>query len=179
MIIPTPMPLGHQSKPFDDPDWLYEIKHDGFRALAVIEDGRCRFFSKNKHRLTGFRDLGDAIVKELNVDNAVLDGELAATDELGRTVFEALMHRSRPMRYFTFDLVWLNGRDLRSMPLLARKRQLKQLLPARSAHMLLSGPYQRSGYRIVSAGLSVRSRRDCGKEGGESLWPECERGRVD
>jgi bifunctional non-homologous end joining protein LigD len=97
--------------------------------LAVIEDGRCLFFSKNKHRLTGFRDLGDDIVKALNVDDAVLDVELAATDELGRTVFEALMHRSQPMRYFTFDLVWLNGRDLRSMPLLGRKRQLKQLLP--------------------------------------------------
>jgi bifunctional non-homologous end joining protein LigD len=41
MIIPTPMPLGQQSKPFDDPDWLYEIKHDGFRALALIDRGYC------------------------------------------------------------------------------------------------------------------------------------------
>jgi bifunctional non-homologous end joining protein LigD len=136
MIIPTPMPLAQQLQPFDDPDWLYEIKHDGFRALAVIEDGRCRFFSKNKHRLTGFRDLGEAIVKELNVDNAVLDGELAATDELGRTVFEALMHRSQQVRYFAFDLVWLNGQDLRSLPLVARKQQLKRILPTHSAYTL-------------------------------------------
>jgi ATP-dependent DNA ligase len=100
---------------------------------VVIEAGRCRSFSKNKHRLTGFRELGEAILKELPVDNAVLDGELTATDELGRTVFEALMHRSQPMRYLTFDLIWLNYRDLRSVPLLACKRQLKQLLPARSA----------------------------------------------
>jgi bifunctional non-homologous end joining protein LigD len=78
----------------------------------------------------------------------VLDGELAATDELGRTVFEALMHPSQPMRYFTFDLVWLNGRDLRSMPLLARKRQLKQLLPARSAHMLYVDHIKGSGIEL-------------------------------
>lgn len=136
MVIPTPMPLGQQSKPFDHPDWLYEIKHDGFRALAVIEEGRCRFFSRNKHRLTGFRELGEGIVKELNVDNAILDGELAATDELGRTVFAALMHRSQQARFFAFDLLWLNDRDLRLLPLFARKRQLKRILPARSAHML-------------------------------------------
>jgi bifunctional non-homologous end joining protein LigD len=130
------MPLGKQFEPFDDPGWLYEIKHDGFRALAVIEAGRCRFFSKNKHRLTGFRELGEALVKELKVDNAVLDGELAATDGLGRTVFEALMHRSQQIRYFAFDLLWSDGRDLRSLPLAARKQHLNRLLPARSAHIL-------------------------------------------
>ncbi len=135
-MIPTPRALVSQRQPFDDPDWLYEIKHDGFRALAVIEEGRCRFFSKNKHRLTGFRDLGEAIVKELSVENAVIDGELAATDGLGRTVFKALMQRSHQVRYFAFDLLWLNGRDLRSLPLVVRKQQLRRIVPARSAHML-------------------------------------------
>jgi ATP-dependent DNA ligase len=61
MVIPTPLTLVSQGQPFDDPDWLYEIKHDGFRALAVVENGRCRFFSRNKHRLTGFRDLAEAL----------------------------------------------------------------------------------------------------------------------
>ena len=136
MEIPTPLRLVSLLQPFDDTDWLYEIKHDGFRALAVIEEGRCRFFSKNKHRLTGFRDVAEAIVKELKVENAILDGELVATDELGRTVFEALMHRSKTARYFAFDLLWLKGRDLRGLPLLSRKAQLKRILPARSAHML-------------------------------------------
>jgi bifunctional non-homologous end joining protein LigD len=148
MVIPAPMPLGQQSQPFDDPGWLYEIKHDGFRALTVIEDGRCRFFSRNKHRLTGFRELGEGIVKELNVDNAILDGELAATDELGRTVFAALMHRSRQTHHFAFDLLWLNGQDLRSLPLFARKRQLKRILPARSAHILYVDYTKGSGIEL-------------------------------
>jgi bifunctional non-homologous end joining protein LigD len=136
MVIPTPRALVSQTQPFDDPDWLYEIKHDGFRALAVIEEGRCRFFSKDKHRLTGFRDLGEAIVKDLSVENAVIDGELAATDGLGRTVFKALMQRSHQVRYVAFDLLWLNGCDLRSLPLVVRKQQLRRIVPARSAHML-------------------------------------------
>ena len=148
MVIPTPMPLGKQSEPFNDPSWLYEIKHDGFRALAVIENGRCRFFSKNKHRLTGFRDHGEAIVKELNVENAVLDGELGATDGLGRTVFEALMHRSQQVRYFAFDLLWLEGRDLRSLPLAVRKQELKRILPARSAHILYVDHTKGSGIEL-------------------------------
>jgi bifunctional non-homologous end joining protein LigD len=135
MVIPTPLPLVPQKQPFDDPDWLYEIKHDGFRALAVIENGRCRFFSRNKHRLTGFRDLAEAIVKELNVESAILDGELVATDGMGRTVFAALMQRSRTVRYFSFDLVWLNGEDLRPLPLRTRKDKLKRILPSRSPHL--------------------------------------------
>jgi bifunctional non-homologous end joining protein LigD len=136
MVIPTPLTLVSQKQPFDDPDWLYEIKHDGFRALAVIENGRCRFFSRNKHRLTGFRDLAEAIVRELNVESAILDGELVATDGMGRTVFAALMQRSRTVRYFGFDLVWLNGEDLRLLPLHTRKDKLKRVLPTPSPHLL-------------------------------------------
>ena len=152
MHIPTPVPLGRLPKPFDDPNWIYEIKHDGFRALAVIEDGRCRFYSRNKHRLTGFRDLGEAIVRELNVERAILDGELAATDEDGRTIFAALMQRSKPIRYCAFDLVSLNGQDLRPLPLLARKDKLKRLLPARSAHILYVDHVRATGtelYQLV------------------------------
>ena len=94
MEVPTPIPLARQADPFDDPNWVYEIKHDGFRALAVIEDGHCRLFSRKKHRLTGFRDFGEALVKELRLESAILDGELVATDGMGRSVFAALMQRS-------------------------------------------------------------------------------------
>ncbi len=53
MVIPQPMSLVQQPQSFDDWDWIYEIKHDGFRALAVIEHGQCRFFSRKKHKLAG------------------------------------------------------------------------------------------------------------------------------
>lgn len=136
MHIPVPKSLKQLSAPFDDPDWVFEIKHDGFRALAVIEDGHCRFYSRNRHRLTGFRDLGEALVKELDVDNAIFDGELVVTDHLGRTVFAALLQRPQRVKYFSFDLLWLDGVDLRSLPLRLRKHKLKRLLPSRSPHIL-------------------------------------------
>jgi bifunctional non-homologous end joining protein LigD len=150
--IPVPIPLGRLAKPFDDPNYIYEIKHDGFRALAVIEDGLCRFYSRSKHRLTGFRELADAIAQDLKGENAILDGELAATDEDGRTVFAALMQRSKEIHYLAFDLLWLNGRDLRPLPLLARKDRLKRLLPARSPHMLYVDHVRATGtelYQVV------------------------------
>lgn len=134
--IPTPISLRALGKPFDDPNWIFEIKHDGFRALAVIEGGQCRFYSRNKHRLTGFRDLAEALAQELNVESAILDGELVAADERGRTVFAALMQRSSDIQYFAFDLLWLNGQDLRALPLVTRKDTLKRLLPTRSPRIL-------------------------------------------
>ena len=69
------MSLVQQPQPFDDWDWIFELKHDGFRALAVIEHGQCRFLSKKKHKLTGHLDLRAALVKEVNAETAILDGE--------------------------------------------------------------------------------------------------------
>jgi bifunctional non-homologous end joining protein LigD len=87
MLIPYPMPLSQQATPFDDPDWIYQIKYDGFRALAVIKQGQghCHFLSRKKHKLYGHRDLGEALLREVQAESAVLDGELVVTDHPGRT----------------------------------------------------------------------------------------------
>ncbi len=130
------MPLVQQAEPFDDPNWIFEIKHDGFRALAVIERGQCRFFSRKQHKLSGYSDLKKGLVHEVNAESAVLDGELVVTDHLGRTIFSDMMKRRKLARYFAFDLLSLNGEDLRSMPLVARKKKLREILPSRSTHVL-------------------------------------------
>ena len=121
MVIPQPISLVQQPEPFDDWDWIYEIKHVGFRALAVIEQGQCRFLSRKKHKLTGHQDLRAALVKEGNAETALLDGELVVIDHLGRSVFADLMQRRHLARYFAFDLISLNGEDLTKLTLLARK----------------------------------------------------------
>ena len=138
MVIPSPMPVAQQAQPFDDPNWVYEIKHDGFRAMALIEGRHCWFVSRKKQKLYGFRDLATALVREVNAEMAVLDGELAVPDHSGRTLFAATRNQERreQARYYTFDLLWLNREDLRGLPLLARKQQLKRILPLRSAHVL-------------------------------------------
>jgi bifunctional non-homologous end joining protein LigD len=66
----------------------------------------------------------------------VLNGELAVTDELGRPVFVSVMRRRELARYFAFDLLWLDGEDLRGLPLLERKARLARLLPRESKHIL-------------------------------------------
>jgi bifunctional non-homologous end joining protein LigD len=152
MLIPQPMTLVQQAESFDDWDWIYEIKHDGFRALAVIEHGQCRLFSRKKHRLTGYQDLRAALVKEVNAETAILDGELAVVDHLGRSVFADMMQRRHLARYFAFDLLSLNGQDLRQLPLLTRKEKLKRILPSRSRHVLYVDHSQGNGtalYRLA------------------------------
>jgi bifunctional non-homologous end joining protein LigD len=130
------MTLVQQPQPFDDWDWVFELKHDGFRALAVIEHGQCRFFSRKRHKLVGYQDLRSALVKEVHAERVILDGELAVTDHMGRTIFADLMQRRNLARYFAFDLLCLNGEDVRHLPLLTRKEKLKRILPSRSAHVL-------------------------------------------
>lgn len=148
MYIPTPLPLAQKPAPFDDPDWIYEIKHDGFRALAVIENGQFRFFSRKKHRLTGYRDLREASLKAVNGEQVILDGELVVTDHLGRSNFAALMARRNQIRFFAFHLIHLNGEDLRGVPLVKRKERLKRILPSRSPHVLYVDHTRSSGTEL-------------------------------
>ena len=68
------MPLRRRSLPFDDPDWIYELKMDGFRALAVIEHGRAQLLSRNGHPFTSFSVLAESISDSLPNMRAVIDG---------------------------------------------------------------------------------------------------------
>ncbi|HWQ52963.1 MAG TPA: hypothetical protein VN442_04710 [Bryobacteraceae bacterium] len=70
----TPMPLARLPAPFDHPSWIYELKYDGFRALAYIEDGRARLVSRNENVFRSFPELNTAIGPALGVRDAVLDG---------------------------------------------------------------------------------------------------------
>jgi bifunctional non-homologous end joining protein LigD len=118
---------------FEHPDWLYELKHDGFRALAYLDQGRCRLVSRRGNEMKRFEDLRASMEKELKVRNAVLDGEIVAVDESGMPMFYDLMKRKRQAVYFVFDLLWLNGKDLRDVPLLERKKILRSVIPQKSS----------------------------------------------
>ena len=155
MLIPTPMSLVQQPQPFDDWDWIYEIKHDGFRALAVIEHGQCRFFSRKKHKLTGYQDLRQALVKEVNAETAILDGELVVVDHLGRSVFADMMQRRHPARYFAFDLLWLNGEDLTTTAIADTKGKTETDLAVAVIPCPLCRPFARQWDGPLSFSLSV------------------------
>lgn len=123
------MPLARLAAPFDHRDWVFELKLDGFRALAYIEDGGARLVSRNGNAFKSFPELTAAIGPALGCRNAVLDGEIVYLGRDGKPQFYPLLHRRGPQHFFAFDLLWLDGRDLRGLPLLERKRVLRDIIP--------------------------------------------------
>src|SRR3954466_14099958 len=143
-----PMPLKRHREPFSHPDWLYEIKHDGFRALAFVRDGNCRLVSRNGNDFKSFTKLAAAIPKELKAKSAVLDGEVVVLDEQGRSQFnELLFHRGEP-RFYAFDLLWCDGKDLRYDALHERKRQLKASIGRERGHLLYCDHIEKHGEKL-------------------------------
>jgi len=115
------------TKPFDDPDYIFELKHDGFRALAYIEDGSCRLVSRNANQFKSFQSLTESLSK-LKVRSAILDGEVVCLDANGISQFNQLFSRQGKPVFYAFDLLWLNGEDLRNVPLIERKQHLCELI---------------------------------------------------
>jgi bifunctional non-homologous end joining protein LigD len=127
-------------RPFSDPNWLFEIKWDGVRTLARIENGAIKLTSRNGIDVTKqYPELGK-LPKALSSRQAILDGEIVALDEKGHSGFARLQQRMHvrapaptlvtqvPATYYLFDLLYCDGYDLRHVPLLQRKDFLRRLL---------------------------------------------------
>jgi bifunctional non-homologous end joining protein LigD len=111
-------------------DWLYEINHDGYRALAFKDGKDVRLVSRNK-KAFDYPQLVDTL-RKLPAERAILDGEIAALDEKGRSSFQLLqLFKSSgdvPLVYYVFDLLFLEGKDLCNQPLSVRRKALANLL---------------------------------------------------
>jgi ATP-dependent DNA ligase len=94
---------------FDHPDFLFELNHDGFRALAYISDGRCELISRRRNAYKSFGELRSQLA-QLKVKNAVIDGELVCLDSEGRSIFNELLLRKGCPIFYAFDLLYLNNR---------------------------------------------------------------------
>ena len=125
-----PMPLLKRAAPFDDPNWIYELKMDGFRALAIVEHGRAQLLSRNGHPFSSFSELGKHIAASVpNIKLTVLDGEIVCLDRKGKPQFKNLIfHRGNPPCFFALDLLVCDGKDLRTERLQDRKQELRRLL---------------------------------------------------
>jgi bifunctional non-homologous end joining protein LigD len=131
-----PMKLSLRATPFDNPDWIFELKHDGFRALAYVSDGQCELVSRRDNLYKSFGSLCDVMAR-MKVDSAILDGEIVCLDSEGRSVFYELLYRRGQPVFYAFDLLWLNGEDLRQLPLIERKQRLRRLIrTARKSRVL-------------------------------------------
>jgi len=118
-------------------DWVHEIKLDGYRILLRVERGRARLLTRNRQDWTSrFSAIAEAALS-LPVKEALLDGEVVALDRAGVSSFQALQQSAEPVAgrtiaYVAFDLLFLDGRDLRRQPLLERKRALARVLGRRA-----------------------------------------------
>jgi bifunctional non-homologous end joining protein LigD len=126
--------------PFSDPNWLFEIKWDGVRALAQIEDGALTLRSRTGADITKRYPELAFLPQAFAASQAIVDGEIVALDERGLSSFERLQERMHvrapsehlvsqiPVVYFAFDLLYCDGYDLRKAPLLERKQLLQRLV---------------------------------------------------
>jgi bifunctional non-homologous end joining protein LigD len=116
----------------EGPEWLYEAKLDGYRALIIKDGARVQVRSRNDKDMTRAYPSVTAGGRKLVADQAVVDGEIVAVDAQGRPSFQALQHRgSHPQHaiaFYAFDLLHLNGQDLMDRPLAERRRALPDVL---------------------------------------------------
>ena len=139
-----PLQLGRLPEPFSHQEWLFEIKYDGFRALAQIEHGRCKLVSRNRNEFKSFRTLSERLGTELN-RSVILDGEIVCLDSDGKSLFYDLLFRRGEPRFVAFDLLHCNGQDLTYSPLIERKQCLRAILPKNSQSILYCDHIERDG----------------------------------
>ncbi len=113
-------------------DFIHEVKFDGYRVIARIEGGRVTLLTRGGEDWTARMPSLAAALAKLKVKNAIFDGEFVALDEHGVTDFQLLQNAfsgksQAPLAYYAFDLLYLDGADLRALPLLERKEKLKRL----------------------------------------------------
>jgi len=185
-----PMLAESIERPFDDQDWLFEIKWDGYRAIAFIEDGKVRLVSRNQNELTArypeLKDMADFVRAEA----AILDGEVVALDAEGRASFSLMQQRTGfrpgghraaakadvPVLYYAFDLLYLDGYDWRRMPLEQRKAKLASILKTGDS-LRYSDHYAAQGKALFEIardkkleGILAKKRNSCYEERRSREW---------
>lgn len=145
-----PMLSSLTDKPFDSEDWLFEIKWDGYRAIAEVYGKNTLLYSRNN---ISFNDSFPNIVESLNKLNfdAVFDGEIVALDKKGRASFQLLQQYKKNKKgnyyYYIFDILYLNGFSLLNASLIMRKKILNQIIP-KEGNLRISDFIEKEGSKL-------------------------------
>jgi len=149
-------------KPFSNPDWLFEVKWDGVRGLAYVANGEVTVRSRAGREISLEYPELKGLANQLLAAEAIVDGEIVALDDSGRSIFQKLQNRSGvrnpsralldsiPVTYYAFDLLYCDGYDLRKTPLEKRKELLKQILRP-NAHIRYSEHEVEKGKELYAA----------------------------
>jgi len=148
-VFPPMLATLVESPPTDGENWTYELKYDGFRALSAIVNGRVAMWSRNELDLQPrFPHIGAALAK-LRLPDVVLDGEIVALDEEGRPRFQ-LLQQGRSEKLFVFDILWLDGRDLRKLKCVERRELLEKALRKSPNLIAISQRLEESGEEALA-----------------------------
>ncbi|HKS74908.1 MAG TPA: non-homologous end-joining DNA ligase [Terriglobales bacterium] len=186
----NPMLAISVEEPFDDPEWLFEIKWDGYRAVAFLENGKVRLVSRTQNDLTGqFPEL-QGLSALVNAKTAVLDGEIVALDDEGRSSFSLMQQRTGlrrpgqrtapqhdvPILYYVFDLIYLDGYDLHRVDLEQRKAAVAKIVTPGEV-LRFSDHYPGQGKALFEVakqknleGILAKRARSCYEERRSSDW---------
>lgn len=125
-------------EPFDSPDWIYELKWDGFRTVAFVEGGKVRLQSRNSKTMTSQFPEMEGLAQQVEAEGLAIDGELVCLDEQGRPSIKLMQQRFQrgqgkpgtlpPVSFIAFDLLYLRGESLMGQPLQERKTLLSEVL---------------------------------------------------
>lgn len=149
-----PMLAKPATKPPESDEWLHEVKFDGYRMQVRLDGGNVRFFSRQGNEWSeNFLALSKYFAM-LPCINAIIDGEIAAVDQDGRTNFSllqtALTQKDSALAYYAFDLIYYNGVDLRERPLVERKRHLSLLFKQSKPPLFVSEAFYESGSVVLN-----------------------------
>lgn len=144
--------------PFDDPGWIYEIKWDGYRAIAIVEKGKAELISRNNLPFDQFAPVNE-LLRSWQL-NAILDGEIVALNELGNANFGALQNwrnsKTAKLSYFVFDILWYDGKLLTGLPLYQRREILKSVLPTDNELIRLSQAFEVNGIDFFESAKKMK-----------------------
>ncbi|MEO3407605.1 DNA ligase D [Mucilaginibacter sp. CAU 1740] len=148
-----PMKATLVDEPFDEPGWLFEVKRDGYRAIANIQKDEVSLISRNNLPFEKYYPINDAL-KKWGM-NAVLDGELLVLNDKGLSDFGAMQNwRSEAdgnLVFYIFDILWYEGKNLMSLPLSLRQAILQSILPRDNDHIRQSKVFDANGIDFFAA----------------------------
>jgi bifunctional non-homologous end joining protein LigD len=146
-----PIVLTPRGEAFDDPEWLFEPKYDGFRGLVYATRQGIEIRSRRDFRFERFHELCARLSAVLSTTQAILDGEVVSLDRKGKPIFADLLRGKGFLAFAAFDILWLNGQDLRELPLAERKQRLTDLLPADTGPLYKILTLEEHGRALFSA----------------------------
>jgi bifunctional non-homologous end joining protein LigD len=152
-----PMKATLVDEPFDDPDWLYEVKWDGYRAIAFINKSDAQLISRNNLSFDKYYPI-IKLLKDWKI-NAVIDGEILVLNDKGISEFGALQNwRSEAdgeLVYYVFDILWYEGKNLMGLPLKDRLAILKDILPTNDDRIRQSKVFEANGIEFFKAATKI------------------------